>query len=168
MVRTTLYLSKTLFLVILADIFFFEQTMGWTYGLFALLVLLALPASRSAYYRLSSWPGPIALGLIAAMILNLGALAISLLFIVLVTTALWHNMRHSQDFDFTYLEEMDPKALSALTWLSEDRTQMPHASQARRSADRLTSRLQTKHGNWRTRSIRHHLHYREYRAIRRD
>lgn len=90
--RGSFLLALVLGLVVLADWLFFEQPIGWTASVFGLALLLAITLRSSTLLPGGrGWPGRIVagatLGLIAALVIHPGGLAVALGLLGLITLA---------------------------------------------------------------------------------
>lgn len=87
--RGSFLLALVLGLVVLADWLFFEQPIGWTASVFGMALLLAITLRGGHFFR--GWPGRIVagatLGLIAALVIHPGGLAVALGLLGLITLA---------------------------------------------------------------------------------
>ena len=81
--------ATTLGLVVLADFLFYDAAAGWTVALFALVLLAAVTVRDGRYLR--RWPGRVVavavLGLIVALLVQPGPLAVGLGMLGLITLA---------------------------------------------------------------------------------
>ncbi len=87
--RTALLAAMTVGLIAIADVLFYRQPVGWTWGLYVALLLLALTLRGTHYLR--GWPGralaAVELGLIAALVIEPTPLAVLLSMIGLMMIA---------------------------------------------------------------------------------
>lgn len=87
--RGSFLLALVLGLVVLADWLFYERPIGWTVGLYAAALLLAVTLRGGSYFR--GWPGRVTaavmLGLVVALVIHPGVLAVGLSLLGLITLA---------------------------------------------------------------------------------